>query len=186
MRDRIAHVERAVKTVFSKRRYQVIGLGSFLFFLALYAFTLPATYTGGRVGLVSLRLLTPTLAAFSFIMAGLVAVILPFTAYTIQIGGSSSATATTSGVVGSVLPPLLCCSPLLPIIAASVAGVFPAAFGVSGYIQGFVATYETEILLTATGILGYALYRSAETVNGCRIYADTSYNRPVEGGTRKP
>lgn len=166
------HVETyktAASVVFSQRKYQLIGLTTFLAFLTLYLFTLPATYTGGRVGIVSIRLLTPTLTVFSFILAGLVAVILPFTAYTVQMGGSSSTTATTSGLLGGVLPPLLCCSPLLPIIAASVAGIFPAAFGVSGFIQGFVATYETEILTAATLILLYAAFRNAQSVTRCSI-----------------
>lgn len=169
VQNQIKMYKTATRVVFSQRKYQFIGLTTFLAFLTLYLFTLPATYTGGRVGMVSIRLLTPTLAAFSFIMAGLVAVILPFTAYTIQIDGSSSTTATTSGLLGSVLPPLLCCSPLLPIIAASVAGIFPAAFGVSGFIQGFVATYEIEILTTATLILLYAAMRNAQSVTRCSI-----------------
>lgn len=147
----------------------MIGLITFLAFFTLYLFTLPATYTGGRVGMVSLQYLTPTLAAFSFVMAGLVAVIIPFTAYTMQLGGSSSTTATTSGFLGSVLPPLLCCSPLLPTLAAAVVGVFPAAFGVSGFIQGFVATYEIEILTVATFILLYAATRNAQSVTRCSI-----------------
>jgi len=163
----------AASIVFSHRKYQLIGLTTFLafltLFLTLYLFTLPATYTGGRVGIVSIRLLTPTLAVFSFIMAGLVAVILPFTVYTMQLGGSSGTTATTSGLLGGVLPPLLCCSPPLPVIAASVAGIFPAAFGVSGFIQGFIATYETEILAAATLILLYAAIRNAQSVTRCSI-----------------
>lgn len=159
----------AFSTVFSERKYQLIGFLTFVAFLALYLFTLPATYTGGRVGLVSLRLLTPTLAVFSVVMAGLVSIILSFTVYTVQIGGSSSAAATTTGFLGSVLPPLLCCSPILPIVAASVAGMFPAVFGVSGFVQGFVATYEVEILTVATVVLLYASLRNAQSVTQCSI-----------------
>ncbi len=159
----------AFSTVFSERKYQLIGFLTFVAFLTLYLFTLPATYTGGRVGLVSLRLLTPTLAVFSAVMAGLVSLILSFTVYTVQIGGSSSAAATTTGFLGSVLPPLLCCSPILPIVAASVAGMFPAVFGVSGFVQGFVATYEVEILTAATVVLLYASLRNAKSVTQCSI-----------------
>lgn len=166
------HVETfrtATSIVFSKWNYQAIGVATFLAFLTLYLFTLPATYTGGRVGIVSLRLLTPALAAFSIVMAGLVAVIVPFTAYTMQFGGSSSTTATTGGFVGSVLPPLLCCSPLLPTLAAAVVGIFPAAFGVSGFIQGLMATYETEILTAATLVLLYAATQNANGVTRCSV-----------------
>lgn len=160
---------RAVTIVFSARKYQAIGGVTLLLFLPLYLVTLPATYTGGRVGMVSLRLLTPTLAVFSVVMATLVAIIVSFTAYTMQIGGSANTATTTTGFVGSVLPPLLCCSPLLPTLAAAVVGVFPAAFGVSGFIQGFMATYEAEILTVATLVLLYAALQSAKGITQCSI-----------------
>lgn len=160
---------RAVTIVFSTRKYQAIGGVTLLLFLLLYLVTLPATYTGGRVGMVSLRLLTPTLAVFSVVMATLVAIIVSFTAYTMQIGGSANTATTTTGFVGSVLPPLLCCSPLLPTLAAAVVGVFPAAFGVSGFIQGFMATYEAEILTVATLVLLYAALQSAKGITQCSL-----------------
>ncbi|MFC4452023.1 MULTISPECIES: hypothetical protein [Halobacteriales] len=169
LRNQIESWSRASSIVFSQRKYRAIGAATFVVFATLYLFTLPATYTGGRVGLVSLRLLTPTLATFSVIMAGLVAVIVSFTAYTIRLGGSASSATTTTGFVGSVLPPLLCCSPLLPILAASVVGVFPAAFGVSGFIQGVMATYEVEILTGATLVLVYAATQNANGVTECSV-----------------
>ena len=86
-----------------------------------------------------------------------------------QFGGSSRPTATTGGFVGSVLPPLLCCSPLLPTLAAAVVGIFPAAFGVSGFIQGIMATYETEILAAATLVLLYAATQNANGVTRCSV-----------------
>lgn len=167
--DQIKTIQNAASIVFAQRKYRGIGVTMFIVFLALYLLTLPATYTGGRVGMVSLQYLTPVLAVFSFVMAGLIAVIFSFMAYTLEIGESSSTAATTSGFLGSVLPPLLCCSPLLPIIAASVAGIFPAAFGVSGFIQGFVATYEIEILTAATLTLLYATLRNAQSVTRCSL-----------------
>lgn len=169
LRNQIETCSTASSIVFSQRKYRAIGAATFVVFATIYLFTLPATYTGGRVGLVSLRLLTPTLGAFSVVMAGLVTVIVSFTAYTIRLGGSASSATTTTGFVGSVLPPLLCCSPLLPMLAAAVVGVFPAAFGVSGFIQGFMATYEAEILTAATLVLVYAATQNAKGVTECSI-----------------
>lgn len=37
----------------------------------------------------------------------------------------------------------------------------------SGFIQGFMATYETEILTAATLVLGYAALRTAKEVTQC-------------------
>lgn len=169
LREEIEVHSTAAGIVFSKRKYRVIGAAAFVVFATMYFFTLPATYTGGRVGMVSLRLLTPTLAAFSVVMAGLAAVIVSFAAYTMRLGGAADSAATKTGFVGSVLPPLLCCSPLLPMLAAAVAGVFPAAFGVSGFIQGFMATYETQILSAATLVLLYATTQNAKGVTECSI-----------------
>jgi hypothetical protein len=169
IQKRINAIRTATRIVFSERKYQLVGVGTFLTFLALYLFTLPATYTGGRIGMVSLRLLTPTLAVFAFIMAGLVGFIVPFMAYTLNIGGSASAMTTTSGMAGSVLPPLLCCSPLLPSLFAVVGAVFPAVAGTSGFVQGFIATYEIELLTVATLLLVYAVTQNAKGVTRCSV-----------------
>ena len=176
VRESFATLRKAGRIVFAERLYQGLGMATFLVFLTLYLFTLPATYTGGRVGMVSFRLLTPTLAAFAVVMAGLVAVIVPFTAYTLRLDGAAGTTATTSGVVSSILPPLLCCSPLLPTLAATVVGVFPAAFGVSGFIQGFIATHEPEILTVATLVLAYATIQNARGVTQCTRQPSAFHN----------
>lgn len=172
----LATLRNAGQIVFAERLYQGLGVATFLGFLTVYLFTLPATYTGGHVGMVSLRLLTPTLAGFAVVMAGLVAVIVPFTAFTLRLDGAAGTTATTSGVVGSVLPPLLCCSPLLPTLAATVVGVFPAAFGMSGFIQGFIATHEPEILTVATLVLAYAAIQNAKGVTQCTRQPSALHN----------
>lgn len=160
-------VHAAGTVVFSRRTYLGLAVTTFLLAATAYAFTLPATYTGGQVGLVSLRYLTPLLAAFSVIMAGLVALIVSFTAYSLRVGVSASTTTTTTGILGSVLPPLLCCSPLLPTIAAVFVGVVPGVFGISGAVQGVIATYEIEILAAATVVLLYAALQNAKGVTQC-------------------
>lgn len=167
LRKHIRTLRTAGQIVFGERKYQSLGVVTFLGFLILYLFTLPATYTGGRVGMVSLRLLTPTLTGFAVVMAGIVAVIVSFMLYTMRMNGAAEASTTTTGFVGSILPPLLCCSPLLPTLAAAVVGVFPAAFGVAGFIQGFMATYEPQILTVATLVLGYAAVQNAKGVTQC-------------------
>lgn len=168
MCEYVADLQRAGKRVFVNRRYRLLSIVSFLTFATLYAFVLPATYTGGRVGMVSIQFLTPVLALFSVVMAGLIALIIPFTVYAAVVDTSAGTMNTAGGFVSSVLPPLLCCSPFLPILAATFAGVFPAVFGISGFIQGFFATYEIEILAAATLLLACSVHRSARVVTGCR------------------
>lgn len=166
-RERIATLRMAGELVFTQRQYLGLGVGTFLVAAVFYAFTLPATYTGGRVGMVSLQYLTPLLAGFAIVMAGLLSVIISFTAYSFRLGASASTATTTSGVAGSVLPPILCCSPLLPTLAAALVGIFPGALGMSGWIQGFIATYEIEILSVATLLLVYAVLQNAKGVTRC-------------------
>lgn len=166
-RNHVETMRAAGGIVFSQRKYLGLAVATFFLAAVFYAFTLPATYTGGQIGMVSLQYLTPILAIFAVIMAGLLAVIIAFTAYSMRIGASASTTTTTTGILGGVLPPILCCSPLLPTIAATVVGIFPGAFGVSGFVQGFIATYEIEILTAATVVLLYAVLQNAKGVTQC-------------------
>ncbi|MDY6770674.1 MAG: hypothetical protein SV186_01815 [Candidatus Nanohaloarchaea archaeon] len=164
IRRRLETVWTASRTVFAEPRYGVLGGVTFLGFLLLYVFTLPATFTGGRVGPVALRFLTPVLAGFAVLFAVLMAFIVPFLVYAVRHDKEVCRASTSGGVLGSVLPPLLCCSPLLPALASLFVGVFPAAFAVSGYVQGFIATHEIELLTGAAPLLAYALVMNAEQV----------------------
>lgn len=160
------YIIEATRTVFTSFGYQTFAILTFTMFFTLYAFILPATYTGGRIGMVSLQFITPTLALFAFLFALLLAFILPFAVYAFQKkrnSGSGNSSAVGS-LFGSVIPPLLCCSPLLPTVAALFAGFFPFIFGVSGFIQGFIATYETPIFTIAALILLYSLWQNARQV----------------------
>jgi len=162
--SRVLCLKEAFRAVFSSRAYKAIGGGSFLAFLALYVFTLPATYTGGTVGLISLHFLTPSLLAFSFFFSFLMAFIVPFSLYAFREGAHHRPSIAAGGVLGSIIPPLLCCSPLLPSAAALVSGVFPFAFSVSGFVRGFIATYETDIYIILVLILVVSLFVNADYV----------------------
>ena len=154
----------AIKTVFSSPAYLIAGAVSFSLALTLYLFTLPATFTGGQVGLVSLRFLTPRLAGLAVVMAALLAVILPFILYLIRRGQKARTATTAGGVLVGVLAPLLCCSPILPIALGFVGGLFPLLGGAGGGIQGFIATHETEFFAAAILLLIYALYQNAKKI----------------------
>lgn len=160
-------VKEAIRMVFSSKRYVTLGISSFAVFLLLYLFTLPATYTGGRIGLISLRLLNVKLAAFSFTMALLIALIIPFTVYSFKSGAKTRKATAASGFIGSVLPPILCCSPIIPTIAGFLGAVSPVVFGFSSAVQGFIATNETYLLLGATLLLLFAVVQTANSTKQC-------------------
>ena len=160
------HIKDAARIVFLSRKYIFIAIASFIAFFVLYIFTLPATYTGGRIGIISLRLLTPLQGAFAFVMALFISLIIPFTVYAFKMGGKAKKGSTATGFIASVLPPIICCSPLLPTLVATLGAISPI-FGFSRSLQGFIATNETYILLGATLLLGYALVQTAKSTKEC-------------------
>ena len=77
------------------------------------------------------------------------------------------------GLIISLVTPLLCCSPILPILFSFLAGFLPAlAGGAGGAVQGFLATHEWLFFTVATAILVFALYQNAREVvkgAGCAV-----------------
>ncbi len=156
---------QALKTVFRSRRYQLLGAASFALFLLLYLVTLPSAFTGGRVGFIALPFLTVELAIWSVVMAALIAIIATFIVFLVSQGMAVSKTSTVGGVIGGVVGPLLCCSPVLPITMSFVAGIFPALIGPSAWaLQGFIATHQTELFATATLLLVFAFWQNARRI----------------------
>lgn len=154
----------ASRIVFKSSKYRAFAVLTFVLFFTLYLFILPATYTGGRIGMVSLQFITPTLALFAFLFSLPLAFVLPFSVYAFKEKRSSGNSSAIGSLFGSVVPPLLCCSPLLPTAAALLAGFFPFIFGVSGFIQGFIATYEIPIFIAVVFILIYSVWQNARQV----------------------
>ncbi|TAM24175.1 MAG: hypothetical protein EPN62_07670 [Candidimonas sp.] len=141
---------------------------SFAVLLPLYAATLPASLTGGRIGWVSLRLLTPELGVIAFALALLLALTVTLMVRIVGQGQRTSKGAATGGLLGglvALITPLLCCSPILPLALGSLAVTFPALAGAaSGGVQGFVATHEIQLLLAALALTALALYLNARRV----------------------
>ncbi len=164
-------VSAATRTVFTIRRYRFGAVAMFLVSVLVYAVTLPATYTGGQVGVASLRFLTPALAGFAVVLAGLVSIIGTLIVYAIRVSATASTKSAAGGVVGSLLPPLVCCSPVLPTLAAGIAAVTGLSPLFAGAIQGLIASYELHILTGATLGLMYSVHATARSIatEGCDI-----------------
>ncbi len=165
----------AAREVFSSRAAWVIGSVSFVVFLAIYLMTLPATFTGGVIGFKALGFVTPELIGWSVLMAALLGVLMPMTIYLLRRGYRARGGAGTAagGLIISLVTPLLCCSPILPILFSFLAGFLPAlAGGAGGAVQGFLATHEWLFFTVATAILVFALYQNAREVvkgAGCAV-----------------
>jgi hypothetical protein len=157
----------AIREVFAARVAWIIAIVSFIVFLVIYLVTLPATFTGGVIGFKALAFVTPELIGWSVLMAGLLGVLMPMTVYLLRRGYKARGGAGTAagGLIISLVTPLLCCSPILPILFSFLAGFLPAlAGGAGGAVQGFLATHEWLFFSVATLILALALYKNAKEV----------------------
>ncbi len=161
----------AFRMVFAGAAYRWLAGTLFLGFLVLYLFLLPGAYTGGIIGWVSLRFLTPTLLFFAVLLSLLVSLSLTFSVYGFRVAASAKGQgASLLSVLASILPGLLCCTPVVPTLLAILGASTPTIFGLSGRIQGIFATYEVHFLVAAALLLVYALHRSVDHLfRSCRL-----------------
>lgn len=157
----------AVGLVVRDPRYRYLALGIFVLALTLYAFTLPAAYTGGVVGLISLRYLDAELAFFAVSLATLLSLALTLNIYAFRasvrgrMGGL-----TLAGGLSSLLPAAICCTPVVPSLLAILGATTPQIFGLTGQIQGFFASYETLILAFALILLLVSVRLATRSILG--------------------
>lgn len=165
--ERAVLLPRALGLVLRSRRAIAGTAAVFVIFGFLYAMILPATDTGGIVGLVSLRFLTPLSLALAVLMASLLALTVALAVYGFRGGGGARPARGVLGAVLAVIPSLFCCSPVLPLAIAAMAAVLPAAGSTSLPIQGFIATHEGWIYGAAVVLMVWGLYGSARRVLCC-------------------
>ena len=154
-----------LKTTFAARRYRIGGIAIFCAALPAYLMTLASEYTSGVIGPAALKYLDTKMVVFSIIMAILVALLLPVMFYLTRQGFGTTKSSASGGVVIGVLTPLLCCSPLLPLMLGFVATFFPALVEMIGWeLQKFIVTHSTELYILASMLLLVALYQNARRV----------------------
>ncbi len=163
-------ITSALKTVLHSKGNRWLALSAFAVLLAFYLMTLPAAYTGGRIGPAALQFLDVTMALFALVMASLTALLIPMMVYLMRNGRGASKSSAAGGVLVGVLTPVLCCSPLLPLALGALAALFPSVVTAFGWqLQGFIATHQNELLLAAVALLALALYQnSVRVVRGAR------------------
>ncbi len=163
----IVQMPRAIRMALSDRRARLWGVATFLIGLIVYLLVLPATDTGGAIGLVSLQFLTPGEAVLALIMAALLGLTVALGIYGLRQGASAASGTSMLGAAIAVLPTLLCCSPVLPLAIAAIASVLPAAGALGLPIQGFVATHEIWLYGLAIALMVWGLYGNARRALHC-------------------
>ena len=157
----------AIGLVFRQPAYRRLALTIFVPTLALYAFTLPATYTGGTIGLVSLRYLNFELMLMSLALATALCMALTLNVYAYRVAAGRRSCGVTAGAMfSSFLPPSICCTPVVPTLLAILGASTPQIFGFAGRVQGFFATYEMPILTLALALMVFAVHLAAMNISG--------------------
>jgi hypothetical protein len=163
----ITQMPIAIRMAFADRRARLWGGATFLIGLIFYLLVLPATDTGGAIGLVSLQFLTPGETVLALVMAVLLGLTTALGVYGLRQGGSATSGKSMLGAIVAVLPTLLCCSPVLPLAIAAIASVLPAAGSLGLPIQGFVATHEMWLYGVAIALMLWGLYGNARRALHC-------------------
>lgn len=167
----ISTIIAALKLIYQRRTRFLWTLGLFLPIFVLYIFLLPSSVTGGKIGLFSLKFLTPLLVFFAFALSFFFAIILTFIAYSISLGVKAAGSRKGIGaMILAVFPGLLCCSPFIPSLLAVLGASTPLIFGISGPIQGFFAQYSLYFYIASLAIVIWAFYLSAKNlVAACKV-----------------
>ena len=157
----------AIRLALADRRTRIRGAATFLIGLGFYLLVLPATDTGGAIGLVSLRFLTVGEAGLALIMAALLGLTTALGIYGLKQGAHVTSGKTILGAIVAIVPTLLCCSPILPLVIATIASVLPAAGTLGLPIQGFIASHETWLYAIAIIFMAWGLYANARRTLYC-------------------
>ena len=160
-------LRRALGLALARRPARAATLALFLAALAFYAMLLPATSTGGTLGLVSLRYLTIGEFLIAVTMSALLSLTVTLGAHGLRQGQRVNPTGTLLGAALALAPSLLCCTPAIPLAITAIALLLPAAghFGVP--IQGWIATHESTLYALAIAAMAWGLLGSARRVLSC-------------------
>ena len=162
----------AVRLALATRAAQLAALLLGAAITLVYLFLLPASSTGGVIGVVTLRYLTVGEVLLALAMGALLALSIMMGVHGLRHDGHgrSAGGAVGGSAVGAVLalaPSLLCCSPLVPLGVAALASIIPAAGGLGLPIQGFLATHTLLIYALSLLLMGWGLYSNAKRVVAC-------------------
>ena len=171
----------AIRLVLQSQPYRYLALGLFALALTAYVFTLPAVYTGGVIGLISLRYLNAELLFFSIALAALLSLALTLNIYAFRTATRRrSGSLSLAGVFSSFLPATICCTPVVPTLLAILGATTPQIFGLTGQIQGFFATYELVILAFALILLLVSLRLATRSILGsCPLPVRSTPDGPI-------
>jgi hypothetical protein len=128
---------------------QVVFLATGIVVALLYSVLLPFDYTQ-RFSFVNWQYLDARLIAWSIVLGVGMATVIVLQVHAMRgIANARTRTGAVGGLafVGSVLPSLLCCTPVIPTVLAFVGFSTVSVYGTTGTLQHFFATNQTEFFV---------------------------------------
>lgn len=139
----------------------VLGLGTLV--TAFYAIALPAGMLGA-LSPAALRFLTPWQALASVLLGYGFALVIAMNAAAARGNGGlrkGAGALGIGGLVASLLPSSLCCTPVIPLILAALGVSAPMIFRTSGVFQAFFAVNAAAFVAVSIGLVLLSVWLAA-------------------------
>lgn len=170
-----------VAQLFKVRSTRVVFVVTALVVTLAYLVLLPFDYTQ-QISLANLHYLDARLVAWSFGLGLSMASVFALQAYSIKslaVAKGRSGTVGAVAFMASLLPSLLCCTPIVPTVLALVGLSTVSLYGVTGAVQHFMATRQNYVLFFSLVVMAGSALWSLRKISqamcltqGCEIPTD--------------
>lgn len=159
------YVIEALTLMLQEIKYRWLMMISFCILLTLHLIILPAHTLGMDIGFDSFYSLDLHSLIFSLLLALFESLLFSMWFFLIKNNRKCKAAPAAGGMLIGLITPLLCCSPILPTILSFIAILFPSVISGTGMkVQYIVNAYQTELLVFALCLLGFAIYQNARVI----------------------
>lgn len=148
---------------------QVVFFATAIVVTFAYSIFLTFAYTQ-RFSWANWHYLYARLLVWSVVLAVAMASVVVLQVHAIRrVTAARSRTGVVGGLafVGSVLPNLLCCTPIIPTVLAFVGFSTVSVYGTTGTLQHFFATYQTQFFVASLALVGltasWSMHRIAKS-----------------------
>ena len=140
---------RLLNSVAHDRINQVVFLAVAIAVVLAYSLLLPFDYTQ-RLSFANWHYLDARLVAWSVVLGAGMATVIVLQVHAVRrVAAVRTRTGALGGLafVGSVLPSMLCCTPIIPTVLAFVGFSTVSVYGTTGTLQHFFATHQTDFFV---------------------------------------
>lgn len=153
MEHSLPRLPAPIPDVFAVPWYRLLFLVLATLVAFLYSILLPFGFTQ-RLSLDNWHYLDAEQIGFSFAFGLLIGWIVTLQVYAVRrLARGRGQTLTFGAIVGSLLPSMLCCTPVVPTVLAVFGLSTVSIYGLSGRIQSFFALHERSIMLASLLLL---------------------------------